>query len=96
MGAYVHGLFATIASAPPGSRSLGARSELAYEAQVERTLDELAAHLGRAYRSRRPSQPREMKRERADRERLQQAGDAIEAQRRTGCRPRRPHSGHRP
>jgi adenosylcobyric acid synthase len=45
MGAYVHGLFADDAQRAAWLASLGARSELLYETQVERTLDELAAHL---------------------------------------------------
>jgi adenosylcobyric acid synthase len=45
MGAYVHGLFVGDAQRAAWLASLGARSDLAYEAQVERTLDELAAHL---------------------------------------------------
>jgi adenosylcobyric acid synthase len=45
MGAYVHGLFAGDAQRAEWLASLGARSDLAYDAQVERTLDELAAHL---------------------------------------------------
>ncbi|WP_174247485.1 cobyric acid synthase [Methylocapsa sp. S129] len=45
MGAYVHGLFADDAQRAAWLASLGARSELAYESQVEQTLDEFAAHL---------------------------------------------------
>jgi adenosylcobyric acid synthase len=45
MGAYVHGLFAGDAQRAEWLANLGARSDLAYDAQVERTLDELAAHL---------------------------------------------------
>jgi adenosylcobyric acid synthase len=44
-GAYVHGLFAEDAQRAAWLAGLGARSDLAYEAQVERTLDALAAHL---------------------------------------------------
>ena len=48
-GAYVHGLFADDRQRAAWLGSLGARSEIAYEATVERTLDELAdqcqAHL---------------------------------------------------
>ena len=44
-GAYVHGLFADDSQRAAWLASLGARSDLAYESQVERTLDELAAHL---------------------------------------------------
>jgi adenosylcobyric acid synthase len=47
MGAYVHGLFADDRQRAVWLASLGARSELAYESQVERTLDELATHLAR-------------------------------------------------
>jgi adenosylcobyric acid synthase len=43
-GAYVHGLFADDRQRAAWLRSLGARSEVAYEAMVERTLDELAGH----------------------------------------------------
>ncbi|HEY1942429.1 MAG TPA: cobyric acid synthase [Roseiarcus sp.] len=46
MGAYAHGLFANDAQRAAWLAPLGASSELAYEATVERTLDELAAHLG--------------------------------------------------
>jgi adenosylcobyric acid synthase len=45
-GAYVHGLFAHDRQRAAWLASLGAGSELEYEATVERTLDELAAHLG--------------------------------------------------
>ena len=45
MGAYVHGLFADDRQRAAWLASLGARSELAYDAQIEQTLDELAAHL---------------------------------------------------
>jgi adenosylcobyric acid synthase len=45
MGGYVHGLFADDAQRAAWLATLGARSELAYDAQVEQTLDELAAHL---------------------------------------------------
>ena len=44
-GAYVHGLFADDSQRAAWLVRLGARSELAYESQVEQTLDELAAHL---------------------------------------------------
>jgi adenosylcobyric acid synthase len=45
MGAYIHGFFADDAQRAAWLGTFGARSELAYEAQVEQTLDELAAHL---------------------------------------------------
>ena len=45
-GAYVHGLFADDRQRAAWLASLGAASELAYEATVERTLDALADHLG--------------------------------------------------
>jgi adenosylcobyric acid synthase len=45
MGAYVHGLFADDSQRAAWLARLGARSELGYDSQVERTLDELAAHL---------------------------------------------------
>jgi adenosylcobyric acid synthase len=45
MGGYVHGLFADDRQRAAWLASLGARSELAYESQIEQTLDELAAHL---------------------------------------------------
>ncbi len=47
MGAYVHALFANDAQRAAWLAMLGAPSELFYEATVERTLDELAAHLAR-------------------------------------------------
>jgi adenosylcobyric acid synthase len=47
MGGYVHGLFAEDRQRAAWLESLGARSELAYESQIEQTLDELAAHLAR-------------------------------------------------
>jgi adenosylcobyric acid synthase len=47
MGVYVHGLFAEDAQRAAWLASLGARSDLDYELAVERTLDELAAHLAR-------------------------------------------------
>jgi adenosylcobyric acid synthase len=43
-GAYVHGLFADDRQRAAWLGSLGVRSEIAYEATVERTLDELADH----------------------------------------------------
>ena len=43
-GAYVHGLFADDRQRAAWLGSLGARSEIAYEATLERTLDELADH----------------------------------------------------
>ena len=46
MGAYVHGQFCDDAQRAAWLKLLGAGSELAYESQVEGTLDELAAHLG--------------------------------------------------
>jgi adenosylcobyric acid synthase len=45
MGGYVHGLFADDAQRGAWLETFNARSELAYEAQVDETLDELAAHL---------------------------------------------------
>jgi adenosylcobyric acid synthase len=45
MGAYVHGLFSDDKQRAAWLASLGAPSSLAYESQVERTLDALAAHL---------------------------------------------------
>jgi adenosylcobyric acid synthase len=45
MGGYVHGLFADDKQRAAWLASLGARSELAYESQVDETLDALAAHL---------------------------------------------------
>jgi adenosylcobyric acid synthase len=45
MGAYVHGLFADDQQRAAWLARLGARSELAYEGDVEATLDALAAHL---------------------------------------------------
>ena len=59
-GAYVHGLFADDRQRAAWLASLGAASDLAYEATVERTLDELADHLERASRSRRDAQRRAM------------------------------------
>jgi adenosylcobyric acid synthase len=47
MGAYAHGLFADDAQRAAWLAALGASSDLCYEASVERTLDELAAHLAR-------------------------------------------------
>jgi adenosylcobyric acid synthase len=44
-GAYVHGLFADDRQRAAWLAELGARSTLDYDATVERTLDELAAHL---------------------------------------------------
>jgi adenosylcobyric acid synthase len=44
-GAYLHGLFADDAQRAAWLASLGAVSELEYETTVERTLDDLAAHL---------------------------------------------------
>jgi adenosylcobyric acid synthase len=43
-GAYVHGLFADDRQRAAWLGSLGGRSEIAYEATVERTLDDLADH----------------------------------------------------
>jgi adenosylcobyric acid synthase len=43
-GAYVHGLFADDRQRAAWLSSLSARSDIAYEATVERTLDELADH----------------------------------------------------
>jgi adenosylcobyric acid synthase len=45
MGAYVHGLFGGDWQRAAWLARLGAHSELAYESEVERTLDDLAAHL---------------------------------------------------
>ena len=45
MGAYIHGVFADDAQRAAWLVTFGTRSELAYEAQVEQTLAELAAHL---------------------------------------------------
>ena len=45
MGAYVHGLFADDSQRAAWLAHLGAHSELAYESQVDQTLDALAAHL---------------------------------------------------
>jgi len=45
MGCYAHGLFGDDAQRAAWLRKLGAPSQLAYERQVEQTLDELAAHL---------------------------------------------------
>ncbi len=47
MGAYVHALFADDAQRAAWLAALGASSDLFYDASVERTLDELAAHLAR-------------------------------------------------
>ncbi len=43
-GAYVHGLFADDRQRASWLGSLGARSEIAYEATIEQTLDKLAEH----------------------------------------------------
>ena len=43
-GAYVHGLFADDRQRAAWLASLGAASELSYEATIERTLDDLADH----------------------------------------------------
>jgi adenosylcobyric acid synthase len=48
MGAYAHGLFADDAQRAAWLAMLGTSSDLYYDATVERTLDELAAHLSRA------------------------------------------------
>jgi adenosylcobyric acid synthase len=45
MGAYAHGLFAADSQRAAWLATLGVGSDLAYDATVERTLDELAAHL---------------------------------------------------
>ena len=45
MGAYAHGLFVADSQRAAWLATLGVASDLAYEATVERTLDELAAHL---------------------------------------------------
>jgi adenosylcobyric acid synthase len=45
MGAYAHGLFAADSQRAAWLATLGVGSALAYEAMVERTLDELAAHI---------------------------------------------------
>jgi len=47
MGAYAHGLFADDAQRAAWLTTLGTSSGLSYDATVERTLDELAAHLAR-------------------------------------------------
>jgi adenosylcobyric acid synthase len=47
MGAYAHALFADDSQRAAWLAALGAASNLSYEATVERTLDELAAHLAR-------------------------------------------------
>ncbi len=47
MGAYAHGLFAADAQRAAWLAMLGTSSDLCYEATVERTLDDLAAHLAR-------------------------------------------------
>ncbi len=47
MGAYAHALFADDAQRAAWLAGLGAASDLAYDLTVERTLDELAAHLAR-------------------------------------------------
>ncbi|MEW6436006.1 MAG: cobyric acid synthase [Pseudomonadota bacterium] len=46
-GTYVHGLFSDDRQRRAWLEALGAGSDLAYEDQVERTLDDLAAHLER-------------------------------------------------
>jgi adenosylcobyric acid synthase len=48
MGAYAHGLFADDAQRAAWLATLGTSSDLLYDATVERTLDELAAHLAKA------------------------------------------------
>jgi len=45
MGAYAHGLFAADSQRAAWLATLGVGSDLAYEATVERTLDDLAAHI---------------------------------------------------
>jgi adenosylcobyric acid synthase len=45
MGGYAHGLFAADSQRAAWLATLGVGSALAYEAMVERTLDELAAHI---------------------------------------------------
>jgi adenosylcobyric acid synthase len=47
MGAYAHGLFAEDSQRAAWLALLGVRSSLAYEATIERTLDELAEHISR-------------------------------------------------
>ena len=47
MGAYAHGLFADDAQRAAWLATLGGASDLSYDLTVERTLDELAAHLAR-------------------------------------------------
>jgi adenosylcobyric acid synthase len=47
MGAYAHALFADDGQRAAWLRMLGAASDLSYDLTVERTLDELAAHLTR-------------------------------------------------
>jgi adenosylcobyric acid synthase len=45
MGTYVHGLFAHNGFRAAFLKDLGGASGLAYEAEVDATLDRLAAHL---------------------------------------------------
>ena len=45
MGAYAHGLFADDAQRSAWLAGLSTPSDLRYDARIERTLDELAAHL---------------------------------------------------
>jgi adenosylcobyric acid synthase len=47
MGAYAHALFADDSQRAAWLAGLGTSSDLRYDATVERTLDELAAHLAR-------------------------------------------------
>jgi adenosylcobyric acid synthase len=47
MGAYAHGLFADDSQRAAWLALLGVRSNLAYDATIERTLDELADHISR-------------------------------------------------
>jgi adenosylcobyric acid synthase len=47
LGAYLHGLFASDAFRAAFLRDIGAASDLSYDAQVERVLDDLAQHLER-------------------------------------------------
>ena len=50
MGTYVHGLFADDRQRAAWLARLGAgRSEIAYDALIEATLDQLAAHIQESY-----------------------------------------------
>ena len=95
-GAYVHGLFADDRQRAAWLASLGAASELAYEAAVERTLDALAAHLPRISISTRCSASRDERRSAASASACDHAGAPVEPQRRAGYRRRRLAAGRRP